>query len=157
VITELQVCVRRSPAGAAVQDDVLSVSKSEDVDELIALLKRPDSDDAYVTHLGRSTKVDELDGDDVPDHVMYLAIRGDLGYLRYVGTLADGHPADAYTPVGDERSPATHGTNNTDYPAGSGLPLSDVRAIVTNFLTTGTLPNTVSWRDEAGVVAHAAR
>jgi hypothetical protein len=138
-----------------VRDDLVSVTTAAQVDDLIALLGRDDADDAYATHLGRPSKVDELERDHVPDHVMYLAVRDGWGYLRYIGTLAGRRQADVYTPIGDHCSPATHGTNNVDYPAVSGLALTDFRAVVVGFLTAGDLPTVVRWQDSGQPVAVA--
>jgi hypothetical protein len=145
----LQVVVRRQLPGELAQDEVLDVRTPGEVAHLVTVLSDQESDDAYATHLGRPTEVDLLEGEEVPDHVMYFAVReGAWGYLRYIGPIPGRREAGAYRPAGDRSSPGTHGTNNPEYAAGSGLPLDAFEQVVTEFLTTSELPAGVRWVSE---------
>lgn len=55
--------------------------------------------------------------------------------------------------VGDPMSPGTHGTNNVDYVAGSGVSLRAAGQALREFLATGELPHTIRWVFEADLEA----
>ncbi len=90
-------------------------------------------------------QVDPLEDEPAPDHALFVAVRGDIGYVGYLG------PADGYSdvvrmwPVGDPASPVTHGTNNVEYPAGSGLSLTVLADVLDEFRETAALPESVRW------------
>lgn len=127
----------------------MTVTSAEEVQHLVDVLSRPDADDAYATHLGRPTVAAPLLGDDlVPDHVLHLAVRGGWGYLTYAGNAVGYWDGFTGHPQGDPRSPGTHGHYNTDYPAGSGLPLPQFTDAIVQFLVTGELPTCVHWISE---------
>jgi Immunity protein Imm1 len=124
----------------------MKVMTPEDVHALVAALQQPGVDDAYVTHLGRPTQVVPALGDEhLPDHVVHLTLEQGWGYFAFAGA-AEGWP-DGFSgsPQGDPRSPRVHGTYNTDYPAGSGLPLDVFERVVSQFLTTKELATCVRW------------
>ena len=50
-------------------------------------------------------------------------------------------------------SPGTHGTNNVDYVAGSGVSLRGAGQALREFLATGELPHTIRWVFEADLEA----
>ncbi|HEV3358218.1 MAG TPA: Imm1 family immunity protein [Pseudonocardiaceae bacterium] len=138
------------PATAEARDDVFVVGEA-DVEDLLARLARPGSDDAYLEHQGRPRYVDPDDGEEAGDHVMYLAVVDRWAYLRYIGPISDapslcGVPM---VPLGDPVSPETHGTNNIDYVAGSGMSVRVVGRALREFLATGELPRTIRWVRES--------
>ncbi|MCG8916195.1 Imm1 family immunity protein [Actinokineospora sp. PR83] len=113
--------------------------------EFVARLGEPGADDAYLIHDGRALRRDLLEDEKAPDHALFLAIREDFGYLGYLGPVDGQLEDERMWPVGDPRSPGTHGTNNVDYPAGSGLPVAEVVKALDEFRVTGELPRSVSW------------
>ncbi|MCP2164561.1 hypothetical protein LX83_001401 [Goodfellowiella coeruleoviolacea] len=116
----------------------------------MAALAQPDADDAYVTHLARPSVVTPLvSEEEVPDHVVHLAVRDGWGYFTYAGDAA-GWPA-GFTghPQGDPRSPGTHGSYG-EYSAGSGLSIPVFTRLLTDFLVSAELPTWIHWISEDG-------
>ncbi|MGQ0840892.1 Imm1 family immunity protein [Actinokineospora sp.] len=73
---------------------------------------------------------------------LFVAVRGDVGYVGPVDGYS--HVAKMW-PAGDPASPTTHGTNNVEYPAGSGLPLTVLARVLDEFRETAKLPESVRW------------
>lgn len=136
------------------RDDLFTVTEPE-IDDLVTRIGKPGSDDAYLEHQGRPRQIDPDDGDEVGDHVMYLAVAGGLAYLRYIGPIAGAPELDGVpvVPLGDPMSPGTHGTNNVDYVPGSGVSLRAAGQALREFLATGELPHTIRWVFEADLEA----
>lgn len=136
------------------RDDLFTVAEAE-IDDLIMRVARAGSDDAYLEHQGRPRQIDPDHGDEVGDHVMYLAVSGGRAYLRYIGPIAGAPELGGIpvVPLGDPMSPGTHGTNNIDYVAGSGVSLRAAGQASREFLATGELPHTVRWVFEADLEA----
>jgi hypothetical protein len=127
----------------------MTVESSEDVRQLVLKLSKPGVDDAYVTHLGRPVEVVPGLGDEpLPDHVVHLAVRRPWGYITFAGDAVAYPEGFTGHPLGDAASPATHGSYNTDYAAGSGLPLDVFEQVVAEFLVTKELPTCVEWVSE---------
>lgn len=152
----LLVSVRSYPTGypgsAEARDDVFVVAEA-DVEDLLARLARPGSDDAYLEHQGRPRHVDPDDGEEAGDHVMYLAVVDRWAYLRYIGPISDAPSLRGVpmVPLGDPASPETHGTNNIDYVGGSGMSVRAAGRALREFIATGELPRSVRWARESDV------
>jgi hypothetical protein len=136
------------------RDDLFTVTEAG-IDDLVMRVARPGSDDAYLEHQGRPRHIDPDDGDEVGDHVMYLAVAGRWAYLRYIGPIVGAAELSGVpvVPLGDPASPETHGTNNIDYVAGSGVSLRAARQALREFLATGELPRNIRWVFEADLEA----
>ncbi len=102
-------------------------------------------DDAYLIHLGRPMQDDPLDEEPVPDHALYVAIRENLGYVGYLGPVDRHVEIQKMLPAGDPGSLGTHGTNNIDYPPGTGLDLATVQRLLNAFRASAILPAFVDW------------
>jgi hypothetical protein len=136
------------PGGAADSVEEAIATTPEEIERLVTALAQPDADDAYVTHLARPTVVMPFASDDeVPDHVVHLAVRDGWGYFAYAGDAA-GWP-DGFTghPQGDPHSPGTYGSYS-EYPAGSGLPVPEFTRLLTDFLANAELPTWIRWISE---------
>jgi Immunity protein Imm1 len=114
------------PAGPRTDEWKMLVT-DDDVDELLDALGREYVDDAYLTT-------------DRPDaFVLHLAVRDGWGYLAWSDDEFLG------SPVGDPRSPGTHGTFNTDYFPGTGLAVGALAPVLKELLATGRRPTGVAW------------
>jgi hypothetical protein len=142
------------PVSAQANDDVFLVTEA-DVEGLVARVARPGSDDAYLEHQGRPRHIDPDDGEEAGDHVMYLAVAGRWAYLRYIGPIIGAAEIDGVpvVPLGDPMSLETHGTNNIDYVAGSGVSFRAAEQALREFLATGGLPRSLRWVLEADLEA----
>lgn len=129
------------PDGSGSEHEV-RVDTHDAVAELVARLGEPGADDAYLVHIGRALRRDLLEDEDAPDHALFFAVREGFGYL---GPVDDRPEDERMWPVGGPASPGTHGTNNVEYPVGSGLPVAKVIEVLDEFRTTGELPRSVSW------------
>jgi hypothetical protein len=151
----LRASVRISSTGT---DQWVDMAFRADVAPFLTMLGRADADDAYLEHQGRPREVDPDDGDDVGDHVMYVAVRDRWAYLRYLGPVTGvAELRDAVVPLGDPTSPPTHGTNNVDYLSGTGLPVETVATALTEFLSTAELPTSIQWITENDLAAGRTR
>jgi hypothetical protein len=108
-------------------DERTTLVTANDVDDLLVALGAPHVDDAYLT-------TDELNA-----FVIHLALHDGWGYLAWSDDSFLG------SPVGDPASPGTHGTFNTDYFPGTGLPPAVLGQVLKAVLTTGSRPTTVEW------------
>lgn len=142
------------PAAAQAYDDVFVVADAG-IDDLVARVAETTSDDAYLEHQGRPRFADPDDGAEVGDHVLYLAAADRWAYLRYVGPIGGAPELDGVpvVPLGDPASPGTHGTNNIDYVAGSGVSVRAAAQALREFLATGELPRSIRWVLEADLEA----
>lgn len=146
------------PTTARAYDDVFLVDDAG-IDDLVARVAEAASDDAYLEHQGRPRYPDPDDGEDEGDHVMYLAVVDRWAYLRYIGPIGGAAELDGVpiVPLGDPASPGTHGTNNIDYVAGSGVSVRAAGQALREFLATGELPHSVRWVLEADLEAGPVR
>lgn len=154
LLVSLWCCPLGHPSSALSRDDLFVVTEAE-IDELLSRIAQVETDDAYLEHQGRPRQIDPDYGDEVGDHVMYLAASGARAYLRYIGPIAGAPELGGIpvVPLGDPMSPGTHGTNNIDYVAGSGVSLRAEGQALREFLATGELPHTVRWVFEADLEA----
>lgn len=116
------------------------------IGELVDLLADPDSDDARIEHTGRSG----AGGAGGSDHVLYVAVRDGLAYLRYEGPVS-GAPnvLDPVVPVGSLESGGTRSKRGVRYPASTGLELAHFTEALHEFARTSELPTCVQWVREA--------
>ncbi len=130
----------------------LEAGTPDAVEDFVASLAEASADDAYIEHMGRPRQIDPDEGDEVGDHVLYLAVRDCWGYIRYLGPVA-GHPeiTDAMVPVGDPKSPMTHGTFNVDYLPTTGVSLPLLKRALKEFIETAELPTCLTWAKESEV------
>ncbi|HEY4022561.1 MAG TPA: Imm1 family immunity protein [Pseudonocardiaceae bacterium] len=142
------------PVSAQARSDVFAVTET-DIEDLVARVARLESDDAYLEHQGRPRYIDPDDGEEAGDHVMYLTVAGRWAYLRYIGPIVGAAEISGIpvVPLGDPISPETHGTNNIDYVAGSGVSLRAAEQALQEFLATGELPRNIRWVLEADLEA----
>ncbi|SFP73258.1 Immunity protein Imm1 [Amycolatopsis arida] len=99
----------------------------EDVDRLIALLRRPEERDGSIQSEDATSVLD-------------VQVEGDYGYLLFSGE--DAHVVS----IGDPVSPEAE--SEAGFPAGAGVPLDTFRKALHQFLATnGQRPTVVEWRD----------
>ncbi|SFQ71776.1 Immunity protein Imm1 [Amycolatopsis arida] len=104
-----------------------TVATEEDVDRLVALLRRPEAGEGSIQSENGASVLDVL-------------VQNDYGYL-----LFSGEEAYVYS-VGHPDSPA--GESEGGFPAGSGVSIDRFRAALVEFVTSGgRLPSAVEWRD----------
>ncbi|WP_410621675.1 Imm1 family immunity protein [Amycolatopsis sp. cmx-8-4] len=114
--------------GHAEGGEAFSLEAVEDVDRLVDLLSRPETDTATL---------EAEDGSTLDAHVA-----GAAGYLLYAGNDSFGYS------VGDPGTPAVE--SEVGFPPGSGIPLDRFRTALREFLADGgRAPRSVRWRDPA--------
>jgi Immunity protein Imm1 len=115
------------PPDAPRADERKTLVTDNDVDDLVAALSAPHVDDAYLTT------------NEPGAFVIHLALRDSWGYLAWTDDEFLGSPA------GDPNSPGTHGTFNTDYFPGTGVPTAILARVLKDLLATGSRPTSVEW------------
>jgi hypothetical protein len=119
-----------------------SVSCVTDVDELLVAISRFPAEAAIIYHQARPMiQLPGLDGE-FPDHEAEVGVRGGWGYLR-MSAQDDG--AGRWITDGDPVSPA-YVQGESAFPAGTGLPVTQVAEALKEFLATARRPAAVSWR-----------
>jgi len=126
----------------------MTVTTPDEVDLLIARLGDPNASAASLVHANRPTVIDTegyfgAAGSEVVDHSVDVCVRDQFGYLIYSSPEHD----HAYaTAVGDPLSPKAI-SDQSEFAAGTGLPLETLAAALKEFLLTAQRPSCVQWQD----------
>ncbi len=134
-------------------DRQFEASTPQDIGELVELLAEAESDDARIEHARSPRERD--DGEEVADHVLYATVRSNgFAYMRYIGPISGaGDVRDAVVPLGHPKSPEARGTNNSHYPATTGVELALFTEALHEFVATAELPTCVQWTTETQLEA----
>jgi hypothetical protein len=124
------------------------VSSAIEVDELVNAIAELPERSVVIHHAGRPVTGNVFfdDGVDVYDHELVAAVHGDWGYLR-MWAVDDGD--DTWILAGDPASP-TFVSDESEFPEGTGVPLSRVVVALREFLETGRRPLCLNWVAEQG-------
>lgn len=120
----------------------LEVSSATDVEQLMTAIAQPLAEAAIIYHGGRPMIRNPFfeDGEDVPDHEVEVGVRDGWGYIR----MSTSDDDDIWNLDGDPASPQ-YVQGESEFPAGSGLPLAQVSAALNAFLLTARRPECVPW------------
>jgi hypothetical protein len=122
-----------------------AVLSAAEVDELLDAISEFPAEAAIIYHEDRPmVQLPEIDDGDFPDHTVEVAVRDGWGYLR-MSIQGDG---DCWWIIdGDPASPA-YVQGESEFPAGSGVPVSEVAGALKEFLRTAHRPMSLRWAED---------
>jgi hypothetical protein len=122
-----------------------TVRSAADVDELLAAITDYPAEAAIIYHEARPmVQLPEIDDGDFPDHTVEIAVRDGWGYMR-MSIKGDG---DCWWIIdGDPASPA-YVQGESEFPAGSRVPVSEVAVALKEFLRTAHRPMSLRWAED---------
>jgi Immunity protein Imm1 len=123
-----------------------TVRSAADVDELLAAITDFPAEAAIIYHEDRPmVQLPDVDDGDFPDHTVEVAVRDGWGYVRMCiqddgdwWWITDGEPT----------SPA-YVQGESEFPAGSGVPVAEVAGALKEFLRTARRPMSLRWVEDA--------
>lgn len=117
--------------------DGMTITEPSGIDDLIARLAEANAGPATVWHEGREL-ADDATG--MLDHDVVIHIAGGYGYASFLDPEHDYAVLD-----GEPESPAVH-LDDAEFPAGSGVGVPVLAAMLRELLETGQRPASVGWQ-----------
>lgn len=124
------------------------LTTSRDVCTLIDQLGKVHTSEAHLAHANRPKRFNEWLGTDELDHQVVIDIWRDFGYMEFIDS---DHNVQL---IGDPTSPERHTSSSGYFYPGSGVGRDLMATVVSEFLSTGQLPNSVAWRENDEWAAH---